>query len=59
MAEAGITDELLAQQLREGLDAREIQFFAKDGVVVSHRTVVDFATRYKYVDLCLRSKGWL
>lgn len=50
MEAKGITDELIAQKISEGLDARQTKFFAHEGVVMDERDTIDFAVRHKYVE---------
>jgi phage terminase small subunit len=56
MERAGITDELLAQRLREGLDAKETKFFAHKGVVKGKRTVVANSERRLTAELVCKIK---
>ncbi len=56
---AGITDEKLARRLAEGIDAKETKFFAHEGRVISTRTVIDYGTRHRYLELVLKLKGHL
>jgi len=46
-----ISDEKLAQRISEGVDAVEVRFFQKDGVVVDSREVPDFKERRAYVQM--------
>jgi hypothetical protein len=59
MEAAGITDELLARRLKEGIDAKETKFFQKDGLVISKRTVVYHGERRSHLELALKLKGRL
>lgn len=53
---AGVTDELLAQRLREGLDAKETKFFQHDGKVTAKRNLVAFSERRATVELICKIK---
>lgn len=50
----GVTDKKLADVIAEGLDAEEIKFFSKDGIVEDERVVVDHATRHKFAETVVR-----
>ena len=46
-----ISDEKLAQRISEGVDAVEVRFFQKDGIVVDSREVPDFKERRAYAQM--------
>lgn len=50
---AGITDDLLAKKIRDGLEATQVK--VHEGQVVCE--VPDFIARHKYVDLSLKVRG--
>ena len=47
----------LLAKLEEGLDAKEIKFFADKGEVISERVTVDYPTRLGYLDRALELQG--
>lgn len=53
----GVTSELLATKLKEGLDAEETQFFQKDGVVSDERETVAWGHRHTYLKTALKLMG--
>lgn len=59
MKKAGITDELLATRMKEGIDAQETKFFQKDGIVTDSRDVVAFGERRAMLELAARMKNLL
>jgi hypothetical protein len=59
LASCGASAELLAQRMREGLDAVAIRYFTHAGAVTDSRQVVDYAERRAMVELCLRVMGYL
>jgi hypothetical protein len=46
-----ISDEKLAERIAEGIDAVEVRFFQKDGIVVDSREVPDFKERRAYAQM--------
>lgn len=54
---AGITDELLAQKLKEGLSSGKTLFFQKDGRVISKRNCIDYQTRQRYIETAHKLRG--
>lgn len=50
----GVTDDFLAQTIKDGLDAEEVKFFSKDGIVEDERVVVDHSTRHKFVETVVK-----
>jgi hypothetical protein len=45
------------RRMREGMDAVETKFFAKDGVVTDHRDVINHTERRKYTALYAQMSG--
>ena len=56
---AGVTDRLLAQRIREGLDAMETKLAISGGKITAQRRFVDWSQRREMVELVLRLKGYL
>lgn len=54
MKKAGITDDHVAQRIKEGLDAEETKLFQKDGFVTDSRNVVAHGERRQMVELVTR-----
>ena len=52
-----LTEKALTKKLVEGLNAKETKFFAHEGVVVSTRNTIDYATRHRYLETALRLRG--
>lgn len=48
----------LADRIKEGLDAEETKFFAKDGIVTDQRNVKHWGERRQYADLAARLMGY-
>lgn len=59
LTEAGATDELLAQRLREGLDAMDTKFATFEGRITDHEELVSWSERREYLELALKLKGHL
>jgi hypothetical protein len=59
LAERGVSDEFLAQKIRDLLDAKTIQYFQKDGVVTDEREVEALETQRKTAELAAKLKGLL
>ena len=57
LQQAGITPQLIADRVREGLDAKEIKFFAEKGIVSDEREVVDFSERREMVKVATNLMG--
>jgi hypothetical protein len=55
----GVTDELLAQRIVEGLAATRTIFVSLNGKVTDRLLVVDYRERRQTVVLCLKVKGYL
>lgn len=53
----GVTSELLAAKLKEGLDAEETEFFQKDGVVTDERQTVGWGHRHTYLKTAFKLLG--
>ena len=49
--------EGLHKRMVEGLNAKSIQFFQKDGVVTDKRTTIDHTTRHKHLETALELHG--
>ena len=47
----------VAERIKEGLDAMETRYFAKDGEVKTTKEVVDFAERRQYAGLAMEAVG--
>lgn len=59
LEQAGVTDNVLVEKIKEGLDAEETKFFAEKGVVNDSRETIDFVTRHKYIETAAKLKGHL
>jgi hypothetical protein len=59
MEAQGISDEFLAQKVRNLLDAKEIKYFQKDGIVTDEREVDALETQRKTAELATKLKGHL
>lgn len=59
MAAAGLTLRAGLVRIKEGLNAEEIKFFQKDGIVTDQRVVVDHATRLHAAELDVKLHGFL
>lgn len=59
MEKAGVSDELLAQRVYQGLFAMEIKFAILEGKITDKCSVVAFAERRAMLELALRLKGYL
>jgi hypothetical protein len=53
-----IPPEKIAKRLREGLNAKETQFFQKDGIVTDHRDVISWSERRQYLQLAAEFGGY-
>lgn len=56
---AGLTEDLIADKAKEGVDAMETKFFQKDGQVVTEKEVIPWGVRLKYLEFTARMKGLL
>ncbi|MGA2466047.1 MAG: terminase small subunit [Thermodesulfobacteriota bacterium] len=59
LVEAGLDNAALAQKAYEGLNAIVVKPFAREGVVISERSYIDFPTRAKYLEIIAKMKGLL
>ena len=59
MQKAGLTLQEGLGAIRDGLKAKKVQFFQKDGVVTDERVVVDHATRLHAAELDVKLHGFL
>jgi phage terminase small subunit len=59
MERKGLTDEILAQKIKDLLDAQETKYFQKDGIVTDQRQVDALETQRKTVELATKLKGHL
>ena len=56
-ANPNLTEAALAKKLEEGLQAKEIKFFAHEGEVVDERETVDYAVRHRYLETAADWRG--
>ena len=54
LEQTGVTDDFLAQTLRNGLDSTEMKYFSKDGIVEDEREVPDHSTRHKFAETVVK-----
>ncbi len=54
---AGITDDLLAKVLKDGLKSNLTKFFQKDGKVIEQKRCKDMPTRGRYLDTAHKLRG--
>jgi len=59
LEEAGVSDKFLAGKIRALLDAKQIQYFQKDGVVTDSREVEALETQRKTAELVAKLRGHL
>jgi len=59
MEAEGISDQFLAQKIRDLLDAQETKYFQKDGIVTDQREVAALETQRKTTELAAKLKGHL
>lgn len=57
LVKTGLTSAKIAQRLKEGVDAKETKFFAKDGRVTDERTVIDLGMRHQYLQTVMKITG--
>ena len=56
--QAGVTDELIAERIREGLDATMTkEFLTKDGDIIEGQERIDHEQRGRYIDRAMRLQG--
>ena len=59
LAERGVTDEFLAQKIRDLMDAKQTLYFQKDGQVTDERQIEALETQRKTCELVAKLKGLL
>jgi hypothetical protein len=59
MEKRGLTDDRLLDVLHEGLNAKKISYYQKDGIVTDEREDRDLVTAHKYLDTGLKLRGHL
>ena len=59
LKKAGISEELIALKIREGVEATETKFFQKDGEVVTECEVIPWGIRLDYLQFAARLLGLL
>ena len=57
MDKHGITDGLLMDKLREGLDAEKTEFAKHEGKITDSQDCTDFPTRQRYLDTAFKVRG--
>lgn len=57
MEKNGLTEQFLADKLKQGLEATKIQYFSKDGMVVDERVNPDHDIQHKYFTKALEIRG--
>lgn len=57
LEQVGITDELLAELVLDGLGATETKLFAHEGVVIDHRELIAWGERRAMLELAIKLKG--
>ena len=57
LVEAGLDNAALAQKAYEALNAIVVKPFAREGVVISERSYIDYPTRAKYLEIIAKMKG--
>jgi len=55
----GATDHVAAHRIAEGLSATKTVFFQHKGIVKDSRVCIDYPTRFKYIELCLKIKQYI
>ena len=58
ISDAGLTDELIAKRLREGVDATKLEV-KKKGKKFIIKTTPDFNVRHRYIETTMKAKGSL
>mgnify|MGYP001588824207 CR=1 FL=1 len=56
---AGVSEQYLADKIKEGLDANQTKFFAFEGQVKTERVIADFDVREKYLRDSLEVMGFI
>lgn len=59
MDKAGVTDELLARRIHQGLHAMETKFFQHAGFVTARRNMVSWSERREMLEIALKLRGHL
>ncbi len=59
VAERGVTDEFLAEKIRDLMDAKQTLYFQKDGQVTDERQIEALETQRKTCELVAKLKGLL
>ena len=59
MEEAGLSDKFLAEKVKALVDAKQVLFFQKDGIVTDSREVDALETQRKTLELATKLKGHL
>ncbi len=59
MEQAGLTDNFLAAKVQNLINAKQIQYFQKDGMVTDEREVEALETQRKTLELATKLKGHL
>ena len=59
LAERGVTDECLAQKIRDLMDAKQTLYFQNDGQVTDERQIEALETQRKTCELVAKLKGLL
>jgi hypothetical protein len=57
LEKAGVTDDLLATKLREGLDAMKTELVTFQGAVTDQVDMIAWDSRHRYLDTALKVKG--
>lgn len=57
MRTVGITEELIAQKIREGMDATETKIASFEGAITDKLELPDMGERRAYLDMALRLRG--
>jgi len=53
LEKAGISDEKLAQKIKEGLDCEKVVTATEKGIITDEKAFPDFATQHRYLDTAL------
>jgi len=57
LVDAAVPDWLIAQRLREGVDATQTKFATYEGVITDAREVIDYGERRQHIELAAELKG--
>jgi len=55
--ELGLTDQLLAKKLEEGLSATDVRIASEHGIITDERFYADHATRSRFLEMAHKLKG--